>query len=506
MIIRQIVSVAAVIFVGTILHAQKANDADRLKEEIKKEVKKEILAELKKEGRIDDKKAEEKKDEGKVEEAIKDIYRRLEIGVRIYMDWTMKWGQKDSGPGSPYGNSASTGSGTGGFDRVVHGGNGVTTAAQLVSPFANGQDYQKKNNNGFNISRAYLDVKYKINDILSARLTTDVDAAVSGSADANPAFHIFLKFAYLEAKKDFGPVWISATGGLIGMPVVELIDKMSDYRWIQQNYLDQSKIVLNGKTFDYSADLGVRASLGIMKYLTLTGAYSNGGSFKANETNSYKAVTYLATINPTKEVYINGFGRNEITGKLDYTGKKTKREYYGYGVAYMSDLIKVGFNHIFPYETTVGLTYTNITLPGGSTLSAAPRQRRGFMLFDSWLNFNLGGIVAKVPLLVTGRFVYGLQRGTYQRNITDPECGKSRNTLLYALGLGWAFNKNFRILLGGEIERYFVRKNRVLALTEAPASSPNYYNASAFGVGQIFVGSRNPHDTRRVYIKTEIVF
>src|SRR5208337_2411699 len=148
-------------------------------------------------------------------------------------------------------------------------------------------------------------------------------------------------------------------------------------------------------------------------------AFSNGSGYKLNETNSYKALTYLATINPIKEIYINGFGRNEITGKLDFTGKKTKKEYYGYGLAYMSDLIKIGFNHIFPYETTVGLSYTNITLPSGPTITAYPRQKRGFMLLDSWLNFNLGGIVPSAPLLVTGRFVYGLQRGPYQRNITD---------------------------------------------------------------------------------------
>ena len=464
------------------------------------------MAQEKPDKKAQDKKVEEaveKKDDKKIEEAIKDIYRRLDIGVKVYMDWTMKWGQKDGGSGAPYGNATSTGSGSGGFDRVVHNGNGFTNPAQ---PLSSGQDYQKKNNNGFNISRAYLDVKYKINDILSARLTSDVDAAVSGSADSNPALHLYLKYAYLEAKKDFGPVWLSATGGMIETPVIGLIDKMSDYRWITLNYIDQSKVVLNGNSFDNSADLGVKASFGIMKYATLTGAFSNGSGYKANEVNSYKSVTYLATINPMKEIYLNGFGRNEITGKLDYTGKKTKKEYYGYGVAYMSDLIKIGFNHIFPYVTTVGVSTTNINLPGGSTFVVAPLQRRGFMLLDSWLNFNLGAVVADAPLLITGRFVYGLQRGTYQRNITDTECGKSRNTILYALGLGWAFSKNFRILLGGEIQKYYVNKNQVLAYTETRTASPNYYNASALGAGQIFVGSRNPHDTKRVYIKAEVVF
>jgi hypothetical protein len=437
---------------------------------------------------------------------IKDIYKRLDIGVQIFMDWTMKWGQKDSGTGAPYGNAASTGAASGAFDRVVHGGNGSTSATS----FANGQDYQNKNNNGFNISRAYLNVNYKINDILSVRVTSDVDAGVTGAADTNAAFHIFLKYAYLEAKKDFGPVSASVSGGLIDMPVIGFIDKISDYRWIQPNYLNQSKIVLNGNAFDTSADLGVKASFGVMKYLTLTGAFANGGGYNANEANSYKSVTYLANINPIKEIYIYGFGRNEITSKLDFTGRKNKKEYYGYGVAYSSPLIKIGFNHIFPYMTTAGLSYNNITsitlFAGGPIISLYPVQRRGFMLLDSWLNFNLGDIVHSAPLLVTGRFVYGLVRGTYQRNITDAELGKSRNTLLYALGIGWVFNKNFRILLGGEIEKYVVRKNSMLAANELQTASPNYYNAAALGAGPIFVGSRNPHDTKRVYIKTEVVF
>ena len=61
-------------------------------------------------------------------------------------------------------------------------------------------------------------------------------------------------------------------------------------------------------------------------------------------------------------------------------------------------------------------------------------------------------------------------------------------------------------MIGGEITRYKVNKNILLSYAEAPTSSPNYYNAAALGLGQIFVGSRNPHDTKRVYIKTEVVF
>jgi len=429
----------------------------------------------------------EAKRDDKALETFKEIYKRLDVGVRIYMDWIMQWGQKE-----------------GAFDRVVRGGDGDRTAAAGSSRTRS--DYSSKNSNSFRINRAYLDVRYKITDFLKARVTTDVDGSVTPSGASNAAFHIYLKYAYLEAKKDFGPVMLSATGGMIETPVVSLTDKISDYRWISQNYLDQSKNILNGKSFDYSSDVGVKASIGLFKYATFTVAFTNGGGYKANESNSYKAITYLATVNPIKSVYISGFGRNEITAKYDYFGKKSKKEYYGYGVAYSTDLIKIGVNHIFPYETTVGTDYTS----GSVVLNYTPVLRRGYMLIDAWFNFNLGALVEKAPLLITGRFVYGLSRGSNSVgsiNFATPsvtqstETGKQRTSLLYALGIGWKVNQNFRILVGGELQKYSVKKNRLLRYAESSTSGTDWHPA-----GPVYVGSRNPNDTRRVYVKAEVMF
>ncbi len=413
----------------------------------------------------------EEKDDKKVEEAIKDIYKRLDIGVRLYLDWIGQWGHKDGSS----------------FDRIPKG-----------EPDPNG--IKEKNNNSFRVQRAYIDIKYKINDILNARLTTDVDGKVSpqkSAGDSTSAFHLYLKYAYLDAKKDFGPIGLSFMGGMIGTPVVGLVDKISDYRWISQNYLDQSKNVLNGLSIDNSSDLGISASVRIFKYATFTGSFTNGGGYKNDESNSYKAVTYLATVNPVKGVHISGFGRNEITDKYDYTGKKAKRSYYGYGVAYESNLIKIGFNHIFPYTRTVGLSSQfGFATPA---LYVYPVKNNGYMLLDAWLNVNLGAVAESVPLLITGRYVYGLQRGTYQKSIADPNCGKERSSMLYALGLGWQFNKHFRILLGGEWQTYQIKKDRLLRYAEGTTGT-EYYGDT------LYAGSREPHDSKRVYIKTEVVF
>jgi hypothetical protein len=426
----------------------------------------------------------------KLDDKVKELYRRLDVGVKIYMDWYSVWGHDDG---------FFTG-GRGTFDRVARYENGTPYSATLTA--SSPTNASAKNNNAFRIQRAYLDVKYKISDSLSARLTSDADAKVTPSqGDSNAALHLFLKCAYLEMKRQLGPVGITITGGLSGTPVIDHIDKISDYRWINLNYINNSKIILNGTSLDTSADLGLKATISILKYASLTASYGNGSGYTSNETNSHKAVTYLASITPVEGLYFNAFGRNEIATKYDYTGKKAKREYYGYGIGYSSDLIKIGFNQIFPYVTTVGLAYRQ----GSFTVYAYPVQKMGHMLFDAWLNMNLGAVAKEFPLLITGRLAYGLQKRTYQKSITDSELGKERRSVAYSMGLGWQFNKNFRILLGGELQKYFVSKERVLRYAEGIRGT-EYYNGEALGFGDVFVGSKNPRDTKRLYVKCETAF
>ena len=484
--------VLAVVLCGSMVMAQ---EKDEKKMEEKKEEKKE----------------NDKKGDDKVLEAIKDIYRRLDIGVKLYLDWYGAWG---------WDNAA--------FDRVTKYSNPRWSNVTGTGT----SDVSAKNNNSFRVQRAYLDVKYKITDILSVRLTSDVDATVTPAGASNAAFHLFLKYAYLEAKKDFGPISLSASGGMIETPVISHSDKLSDLRWISTNYINNSKQVLNGRVIDDSSDLGVRASIGIMKWLTLTGAFTNGEGFKSLETNASKAIYGLATINPffedsklkeLKNIYISGFARYEITAKYDFTGKKAKREYFGYGVAYSSDLIKVGMFHIFPYVRTVGVA-TDFTTYGGLPTSLFsgqqaqiffyPEQWRGYQIVDAFLHFNLGAVVRSVPLIVTGRYAYGLQRGTYQKFLADPELGKKRETSLYAAGIGWKFNNNFRILIGGEIQRFLVTKNPYLRYNEQSPTTgvgtgTDYYKSNLTSLGgpnTPYVGSTNPHNAKRLYVKVEVTF
>ena len=103
--------------------------------------------------------------------------------------------------------------------------------------------------------------------------------------------------------------------------------------------------------------------------------------------------------------------------------------------------------------------------------------------------------------------MYGFQYRTYQKNLSDTELGKERRTLLYLVGIGWQFNKNVRILLAGEIQRYIVKKNRFLSYAQGN-NGTEFFNGGAIdpALANVFVGSHNPNDARRVYVKAEVTF
>src|SRR4030042_3800514 len=118
---------------------------------------------------VKERKAEEEvkkiEEDKKILEAIKEIYKRLNISVKIYMDWWMHWGHNSNS-----------------FDHVTK---------YEINP----SETKTKNNNEFRVNRALIDVNYKISDIFNARLTTDADLTVTPTGASNAAFHIFLKYA-----------------------------------------------------------------------------------------------------------------------------------------------------------------------------------------------------------------------------------------------------------------------------------------------------------------------
>ena len=114
-------------------------------------------------------------------------------------------------------------------------------------------------------------------------------------------YQAFLKFAYLQAAPDLGFGRLTMQFGMIGTSVLGLIDKQSDYRWLGQNFIDASSLVLHnqkdanvgqlsgrvsygtgisGQSIDTSADLGVGVSLSVAKIVTVDLQVTNGEGFK----------------------------------------------------------------------------------------------------------------------------------------------------------------------------------------------------------------------------------
>jgi len=304
--------------------------------------------------------------------------------------------------------------------------------------------------NTFQIKRVYLTWKKELSSIWSARVTTDVgqvdstgdftidqgdlDGGITPTDDydgetssSTNSYTVYLKYAYVQGKKDFGPVSAKMQLGMIGTPAIGLTDDVSDYRWVNNNYIDHAKMLLfdtsgKGTSIDNSADAGVRLDLELMKMVTLTGMYSNGEGYKKVDepSSNGKAMYGMLTVTPVEGLALAGFYRNEVTNEFE-SGDNYKM-YYGGGISYSTDLIKIGANYVLP----------EVKKAGTKTVADA-------YLLDTWLNVNLNS-VAGMPVLIMGR--YAMAENEEANDVLDTD---SRVTI-WAAGVGYQFVKGFQAL------------------------------------------------------------
>src|SRR4030042_4232566 len=139
-------------------------------------------------------------------------------------------------------------------------------------------NYTHKNNNTFQLERAYITIKKRIGEIFSAKITADVD---QNSSDI-----LYLKYGFVQLFKEFptpvGPITLKAQLGKIATPVIGITDNLSDLRWVGPNFLNNSKVLLNGNSFDNSADLGGMVSLALLNMVTIEYAFTNGEGVKSD--------------------------------------------------------------------------------------------------------------------------------------------------------------------------------------------------------------------------------
>ena len=396
----------------------------------------------------------------KAEKDVSKLY--VDLTGLMYLEWGYFTGYRYTGASS--------------WTQVPRWGIDATNYPTLAgSPPTN---YSNKDNNTFRMQRTYLTLQKRIGEIFSVKVTTDIQP--SGQD------FIYLKYGFIQLYKEFnsplGPVKLKAQLGKIGTPVVGITDNLSDVRWLGPNYLDNSKMILNGKSFDNSSDLGGMVSISILKLATIEYSFTNGEGYKFDNSETYagKSHTLLVSVNPLdyiEELYVNFYARWEDTNKnkldtsavasggypIRYSGLD-KRSYMGFGAAWYSDAIKVGLNFFMP-ENQISKTVFVYPLTG-----YVPRHLEKFYLIDSWVNFSLGALVPTAPVIVVGRFAYGKELKSLLANQRQ-----SRETFIAGAGAGYQFNDHFRMVLYYEWVNYNLDSKYHDPTRKNPSPNNNIY-------------------------------
>ncbi|MFA5839315.1 MAG: hypothetical protein WC890_01505 [Candidatus Margulisiibacteriota bacterium] len=143
--------------------------------------------------------------------------------------------------------------------------------------------------NNFDIDRAYIDIKKKLDANVSSRVTLDV-ARITGAARQN--LFDYLKYAYVEmplnvSSLQFVPYSVTAKLGLQHTMWIDWADKQLGLRWIAKSLLDNESVMS-------SSDFGVGAlgkiSIAGMPEIEYQGTLLNGTGYATNESNSSKAI------------------------------------------------------------------------------------------------------------------------------------------------------------------------------------------------------------------------
>jgi hypothetical protein len=290
-----------------------------------------------------------------------------------------------------------------------------------------------------NLTRAYLTFDKKIDDAWSAKVTLDggtLDQTATGQdstkatvTSTTKSSAAFVKNAYGQYKNSFGPADLKIQAGLVGTPVIDLLDGLIGSRWIYQNYLDKASDV-TGSSFDVSsADTGVKAEVKLMKMVSLTGMYANGDGYKTNTTDQDAATkSYYGTlnINPIEALNLFGFYHKHNVSVSGVTGaaadkKNNQVAYYGAGVAWKDKNFKVGASY---------------TIEDGNKKNI---KEEGTVL-ELWANASLNEFIG-MPVLVIGRYA----QGTYEdKNSNTAKKNENEGSAIWG-GVGYQFSKNVQV-------------------------------------------------------------
>ncbi len=300
----------------------------------------------------------------------------------------------------------------------------------------------------FSLQRAYLNFNKKFDDVLSAKVTTDIENTGYGTDSANTTYKLYIKYAYAQAKQDFGPTNLTLRFGMIDTPVISFIENISDASWIYSNYISKSSDLFKGSklSIDTPADMGASLCADIIKMVRITGLYTNGNGYKSTamedrsntaDNKQYKnygnAWQGMITVTPIDGLSAFGFYRNQDWNK-NTDGNYII--YYGAGAAYSTKLIKAGATYSLPEKTTKSTTVDT---------------KARYSLLDSWVNVNLDPVI-RIPILLYGRYAVGKAENNQAEKDMGTKYGKS--TTLYGIGAGYVVSGNMRLMAFYQSTKY----------------------------------------------------
>ena len=311
--------------------------------------------------------------------------------------------------------------------------------------------------NTFEIERVYLTLCRRFSGIWRARITTDVgkerileneafeEQDISGETvktvdgTVTSKYRLFIKYAFIEANQSIGLIDLRFQFGMIGTPVTGFTEKLSDQRWIHKNFINGSNAVLiyqsgsglKGYSIDNSADMGASLDLSVMKAVTIAVAITNGEGYKKAQESDYaypgddskntaegKAYYGRLTIRPVQSLYLSGYYRHEGTSVDEF---ESYRGYYGGGIAWKSDAVKIGVNYIKPFQKINGERWV------------IDNEELDMSIVDTWITLQFSSFTG-IPLFIMA--CYGI-------GDTGQESGK---TSFAGGGLGYKFNKHLRCI------------------------------------------------------------
>lgn len=243
--------------------------------------------------------------------------------------------------------------------------------------------------NNFDVDRAYIDIKKKLDRGASARMTLDV-ARITGSARQN--LFDYLKYAYVELPVSvpafLQPVPYSLTGkvGLQHTVWIDWADKMLGLRYIAKSLMDNEG-VMSSSDFGLGA-LG-KVSIPGVPEVEYHATLLNGTGYATSESDSKKAVAarFNAIVYESEsagKVTLGVFGNVEsLNSSINLSGSNKQA---GLGIGYQHELGRAYLEYVTGSKSNKKVS--GYSLGGVFDLGGVFEAMRGYNLFARIDNYD----------------------------------------------------------------------------------------------------------------------